>query len=393
MSIRHGSSNIADTDSSVKHSGTPSSPRTLDLRHPHPEPLFAPLTFVQDIDEFGAVFTASPSPTLSLPCSSAIIRILPIANPTLTNSIRQRQANISSIAPTSFLPIPIGVWQVDSETWIVSEHRPALSLKQIFAHRLPDPESLFAYVAYHTLTGIQSLHENGFAHRYLTPKTIHISANGKVHANDPYMYDIIQPAMASRRALPGEKVWPPPESFSPRRADLWDLSTTLIELADGGIHLSRCARAGGLPRLASTWSPPFHSFINSLLAGLQTNQLLKHRFVNGVSSSTAWTAVKYFSVEQRADDEAGRDVIATLFNQNEAVVQAPLINIDDIGVEMFSCEEWKNIERGRPTVEMSFLRAARGLRQHAVTTVPEENARWKRIAENLESFLETADMM
>lgn len=381
------------------------------LQPDDPAQIFIPGPLLSDDNEFGTLISAIVAPewVAEVGVTSVLIRILPI-RPRDASPLRNVITRVSRVVPSDLMLRYIGIWEASPmETWLVSERRKLVSLRSLFASTLSnDTESVVSYVVERCLDALNRIHEDhAQPHLNLCPGNIYLSPEGcSVTFGDVGIYDVLYASLKSRRALPGVKLWQHPRrkdgSLSSYHLDVWDLGITILQLVDGGAALARMKKSGRrVPRLAipSRWSAQFNSFVSLLFSTVSENsltrdELLHHRFVLGAPSTACRAALAEYMMhsEERIAGPYNPDTISTLFRQNTAVVQAPLISIDDISTDQFCYDHWNGVDQNRPTVEMSLLRILRTCREQPETRDTEGYKSLSRTIETIDSFLETADM-
>lgn len=212
-----------------------------------------------------------------------------------------------------------------------------------------------------------------------------------------------------RQSFPGSKLWPLSTSRiniqSGLQADVWDLGISLLTLMDGVPSVARMWRSGRrVPRLAnpSHWSSQLNNFLAKLFGGGGGSQglplsdvLLQHNFVDGATVTACRAAMSRF---RKSKEEEGvpsaqvNDRISLLFRQNNAVVRAPFIGIDDVSADMFDYGEWVHNNPDRPTVEQSLERMLKVCKGTPYTREVDDARNRSRTVGALETFLDTVDM-
>lgn len=371
--------------------------------------IFIPGPVLADDNEFGTLISASVVEDFvrQLRVSTVSIRILPIGH-RHANALRDVTTRISETIKTPDVLRYIGVWEVSpSETWLVSERRRCISVQNLLSNvHSHDVESIIAYVAQRCFKALHILHtEFSQPHTNLRPGNIYLCEDGSICFGDVGIYHVLSEPLRSRRSLPGVKIWPfPNENHASRnQADFWDLGIAVLLLVEGGASVARMWRSGRrTPRLSnpSRWSAQFNSFLsitftlsNDKLQG--ASELLKHQFLSDASSTACQSAMAEYlaSREEPIPGQYMNDTISTLFRQNSAVVQAPLINIDDIATDQFTYDQWQGGHQSRPTAELSILRMVRTSKEQPLPRDVEESKSLSQTIGTLETFLETADMM
>eukprot|EP00177_Eucheuma_denticulatum_P001308 GFKZ01002370.1.p1 GENE.GFKZ01002370.1~~GFKZ01002370.1.p1 ORF type:complete len:397 (+),score=32.53 GFKZ01002370.1:1238-2428(+) len=387
------------------------SPQQTQLQPDDPAQLFIPGPVLSDDNDFGTLISATVAPewVAEVGVSAVLIRILPI-RPRDASALRSVVTKVSSAIPNDLTLRYIGIWEASPmETWLVSERREVVSLRNLFASTSSnDIESVVSYVAERCLDALNRIHENhAQAHLNLCPGNIYLSPEHcAVIFADVGIYDVLYSSLKSRRALPGVKLWQHPRkkdgSLSSYHLDVWDLGITILQLVDGGASLARMKNSGRrVPRLAnpSRWSAQFNSFVSLLFStvtdnSLTSDELLNHRFVIGAPSTACRAAMAEYLMLSKEGivGPYNPDTISTLFRQNTAVVQAPLISIDDVSTDQFCYDNWNGVDQNRPTVEMSLLRILRTCKEQPEPRDTEGYKSLSRTIETIDSFLETADM-
>lgn len=382
-----------------------------DLSTHDPTHLIIPGPIVSDEDEFGTLISATVADEFiaQLGVSTVFMRILPIGCRAAA-ALREAVSKVRRRVQNELVLRYVGVWEISpTETWLLSERKRVVSLKNLFASTLSyDVESVISYVTRMCLSALQKLHEeHGQPHTNLRPGNIYMSENCAVRFGDVGIYHVLSEHLKSRRSLPGMKLWPHPRendaSVSSWQSDIWDLGMTILELVDGGASQARIWRSGRqIPRLAnpSKWSAQFNSFLSLLFtAATETNvardELILHRFILGSSSSACRAALAECMTDrdELIAEPYVQDTISNLFRQNTAVIRAPLISVDDISTDHFSYEHWNGVDQTRPTVEMSLVRILRVCREQPKPRGTEENKSLSRTIATAEMFLETADIL
>lgn len=381
----------------------------IDVAHEDPTQIFIPGPIISDEDEFGTLISASVAEEFvsELGVSLVSIRILPVSSRHAA-ALRKVVGQISTAVESTAVLKYIGVWEVSqSETWLVSERRRNVSLSSLLKRVWSsDAESLIAYIALQTLRALKNLHRLRQCHTNLRPENIYLNESGEVCLGEVGIYHVLRESMASRRALPGIKLWPlERDTETPMgryNADIWDLGMSLLVVMDGGGAVARMWRSGRrFPKLniSSKWSVQCNSFMGALFSRSadslpRLEELLNHRFVTGASPTACRVAMEeYMSKgEELISGHCMHDTISTLFRQNTAVVQAPLISIDDLSSDQFSFEQWSIRDQNRPTAEMSLLRVLRNIKEQPLPKGIEEYKSLSDTVETLEMFMETAYM-
>lgn len=371
--------------------------------------IFIPGPVLADDNEFGTLISASVVEDFvpQLGVSSVSIRILPIGH-RHANALRVVTMRISETIKTSDVLRYIGVWEVSaSETWLVSERRRCISVQNLLSNvQSHDIESIVAYVAQRCFTALHTLHTKfGQPHTNLRPENIYLCEDGSICFGDVGVYHILNEALRSRRSLPGVKLWPFPNEnhVSRYQADIWDLGIAVLLLVDGGASVARTWRSGRrTPRLSnpSRWSAQFNSFLSVTFSRSNDRvqgaiELLKHKFLSEATSTACQSAMAEYLAnrDELIPGQYMNDTISTLFRQSTAVVQAPLINIDDISTDQFTYDQWQGADQSRPTAELSILRMVRTSKEQPLPRDIEESKGLSQTIGTLETFLETADMM
>lgn len=316
----------------------------------------------------------------------------------------------------------IGVWRsFVGETWIVSERvNSAVPLRQLLhpsipqrppARQIDDLESFVWHIVQRVVNILYWLHsQSNIVHGYVTLGSVYACEDGTIWLGDVGIYDALSDALRSRRTFPGEKPWP----RTGAEADLSDLGVVVAMIMEGPAAVSRMWRAG--------WKAPR---VGSAPRELQNlNAFLSHVFIapkkSSASTSSTSSAIgfEYIWNLQPVQDASGEgcrelvreywkrredasalsdghsmDLIGRLFRQNEVVVRAPLINVDDLSSEWFEYERWIGNDVNRPTAEQALVRVVKSCKERALTRDVEDVKNRRALVNTLETFVNTADML
>lgn len=320
----------------------------------------------------GATVEAVVSPALRWTTSTVAIKILPFGGSsavTLYDVVESLRLRVRS----PHLVKMWGVWQVSAaETWLVSDLHSG-SVSDLFESALSsDVESVLSFVLRSALQGLHYMHDElKQVHGDLKPSNILIAADGSILLADYGVYHVLAGALSGRRSYPGASMWPAPEltesssSAYDKRADIFALGITALELLEGGAAVIRARRSRArMPRLSNPtqWSASLCDFVGQALTPdprrrPSASELLRHRFVSGATDTAFRASLEVMqAVVPRQKLYDADDLVANLYRRNTKCVRVPLISIDDINCDAFTLEQHshKQGSTGRSTFESSL---------------------------------------
>lgn len=351
----------------------------VDVFSLEPTQVFMLTRIISDEDEFGTIASAIVQERYvhQIGVPSVTVRILS-APENFATQLRQVVNDVGQRGRLAGVLKYIGVWQCTTgEMWLVSERRNQVSLKRLCEEsQLIDMESFIASVVYQVLIILRTMYRECVqAHGYVKAGNIHICKDGSICLSDAGIYSTLSKEFGTRLTTPGMKVWPMPQArrspTGPIDSDIWDLGIAILSLMEGEAVLSRARRRNEPPPLhiikVGRWSPQLTSFLATLFGRSgrrggrivgSCEQLLRHSFVNESSTAACRAAAaRYWSDRDKSiGDPPTDDMIARLFRQNDVVVRAPLISVDDLSTDLFDYHTWQGFDSGRPTAESSWLR-------------------------------------
>lgn len=396
--------------------------------------VFTGTTVLSDEDELGTVVSATVAEKhrAQLKCAKVTVRILAISA-ACRHELWRKVEDVQRRAGDDVGILQyIGMWTCgrSTETWVAYQRFNQVSLKSLFESvESGDRESMLAYIAQQVLQTLDRLHDIGVQHGYIRTSTIHIGDDGTIRLSDPAIYDVLREELEQRRTFPGKKIWPmQPRGDESDDSDMWDVAITLLCVQEGTVGVSRMWHSGRKrrPKLSpnSGCSHQMQNFVNAIFAqcgrGVQLSSVLREQFVSGVSSTACRAAVSQFW--KRGDDglsdarindtrlpdgrmgdgrlgdglpdgHDGNELIARLFRRNEVVVRAPLVNVDELGTDMFDYEAWCGDDGRMGTGQQSLVRVMKVCKGRAMTTdVEDVKAHW-RTTGTLETFLGTTTLI
>lgn len=400
-------------------------PDDADVYLTDPSDVFSIGAVVNDDDDLGTLLWATVHErwTNILACTRVTVRIVPLSDAQEAN-VRHVVSQVSYAASrdewrAAHILRFVGVWHsAVGETWIVSERlNTAVTLRQILLSSVSqqsstrdpsDLESFTGFVIQQVLNILDWLHTDPkISHGYITIGNIHVCEDGSVWLSDVGIYDVLCDALRSRRTFPGEKPW----AFAGPDADLIDLGVVAAMIVESPSVVSRMWRAGWkAPRVGSASRELLHvsSYLSyvfglsktsteSVPTGLCLSYLRNLPFVREATDAECRTLVqeywKWHEDASTLSDGNPMDLIGRLFRENEVVVRAPLINVDDLSTEFFEYERWIGNDVNRPTAEQALVRVVKTCKERALTRDIEEVRSRGALVSTLETFMNTADML
>lgn len=400
----------------------------VDVYSADPNDVFSISAVINEDDELGTVLwgTVHDRWVGVLSCSKVTVRLVCL-NEVQEAHVRHivdrvsRGASYEEWKSAHILPF-IGVWRsIVGETWIVSERvNTGVSLRQLLHPSVPqraptkqldDLESFVWYVIQRVVKILHWLHSQpSIVHGYVTLGSVYACDDGSIWLGDVGIYDALCDSLRSRRTFPGEKPWP----RTGGEADLSDLGVVAAMIMEGPAVVSRMWRAGWkAPRVGSASRELGH--LNAFLSQVFTTS---KNLPASASIKTGRDGLEYvwnLAPVQSASDDGCRtlvreywkqreettvlsdghsmDLIERLFRQNEVVVRAPLINVDDLSSEWFEYERWIGNDINRPTAEQALVRVVKSCKERALARDVEDVKNRRSLVNTLETFVNTADML
>lgn len=393
-----------------------------------PNDVFSISAVINEDDELGTVLwgTVQDRWVSVLACSKVTIRLVCLGEVQEAH-VRHIVSHVSRAASREewkaayILPF-IGVWRsLVGETWIVSERiNTAVSLRQLLypsvpqrapTKKLDDLESFVWYVVQRVVNILHWLHSQPrMVHGYVTLGSVYACDDGSIWLGDVGIYDALCDCLRSRQTFPGEKAW----ARSGAEADLSDLGVVVAMIVEGPVAVSRMWRAGWkAPRVGSgsrelgnlngflsqVFTAP--KILSTSTCDTQGASGLEYAWnlplVRDASDGGCRTLVQEYW-KQREETTVLSDghtmgLIGRLFRQNEVVVRAPLINVDDLSSEWFEYERWIGNDINRPTAEQALVRVVKSCKERALTRDVEDVKNRRSLVNTLETFVNTADML
>jgi serine/threonine protein kinase len=166
-----------------------------------------------------------------------------------------------------------------SRLWFFLEYMDAGCLTPIVEERKGKiSESVCAYILYHTLSGLYSLHRRNIVHRDIKSDNILINNQGDLKLADFGYAAQLTLERDNRTTKVGTVCWMAPElilgkSSYDARVDIWSLGIFALELATGEppyldqpqMKVLQLIVTQESPKLQGKWSPEFKDFVAQCL--------------------------------------------------------------------------------------------------------------------------------
>ncbi|MDR7275034.1 serine/threonine-protein kinase [Catenuloplanes atrovinosus] len=152
------------------------------------------------------------------------------------------------------------VFEADGKPWIVMEHVPSRSLKEIVQQDGPLDDRQAAVIGLDILEALQAAHKAGVQHRDVKPANVLIADDGRVVLTDFGIATIEGDGLITSS---GQQLHASLDYMAPERAqegeataaaDLWSLGATLYDAVEGRAPFHRSSAVGTLTAIAA--DPP-----------------------------------------------------------------------------------------------------------------------------------------
>ena len=152
------------------------------------------------------------------------------------------------------------VFEADGKPWIVMEHVPSRSLKEIVQEEGPLDDRQAAEIGLQVLEALGAAHKAGVQHRDVKPANVLIADDGRVVLTDFGIATIEGDGLVT---CSGQQLHASLDYMAPERAqegeateaaDLWSLGATLYDAVEGRAPFHRASAVGTLTAIAA--DPP-----------------------------------------------------------------------------------------------------------------------------------------